>query len=459
MKSIQLKTPVPGPKSIALADRSTGAVPRGVAQLTPIFVDRAEGAVIEDVDGNRFLDLAGGIGCLNVGHRNPAVTAALHAQVERFLHTCFMVTPYESYIALAEKLNSLAPGSAPKKTLLLNSGAEAVENAIKIARAYTKRPAVICFEDGFHGRTLLTLALTSKTQPYKSGFEPFPSDIYRIPFAYCYRCSYNLRYPDCKLHCAKHLEDTFKRVVAAESVAAIIVEPVLGEGGFVVPPPEWLSTVHDICKKHGILLIADEVQTGFARTGKFFACEHYGVEPDLLVTAKSLGGGLPIATVTGRAEIMDNTGPGSLGGTFGGNPLSCEAALAAIDTIQQLGLNERALTLGERFRSRASLWQKRFAAIGDVRGLGAMQALELVQPDHSRTPDPELTKKITRYCYEHGLILVTAGTYGNIIRLLMPLVISDAEMDEALDIVEGALSEACPSRSPLVNAEVPVGVA
>jgi 4-aminobutyrate aminotransferase / (S)-3-amino-2-methylpropionate transaminase / 5-aminovalerate transaminase len=459
MKSIQLKTPIPGPKSIALSDRSKNAVPRGVAQLTPIFVQSAENAIIEDVDGNRFLDLAGGIGCLNVGHRNPAVTTALHAQIERFLHTCFMVTPYEPYVALAEKLNELAPGNTPKKTLLLNSGAEAVENAIKIARAYTKRPAVICFEDGFHGRTLLTLALTSKTQPYKSGFEPFPSDVYRIPFAYCYRCSYNLTYPDCKLHCAKHLEDTFRRVVAADSVAAVIVEPVLGEGGFVAPPFDWLGTVHEICKQHSILLIADEVQTGFARTGKFFACEHFGVEPDLLITAKSMGGGLPIAAVTGRAEIMDNTGPGSLGGTFGGNPLSCESALAAIEAIQQLGLNDRALALGERFRSRASTWQQRFASIGDVRGIGAMQAMEIVRPGDSRTPDSDLTKKITRYCYEHGLILVTAGTYANIIRLLMPLVISESEMEEALDILEGALSDACPAHPSVTSTEAPVGVA
>lgn len=458
MKSIQLKTAVPGPKSAALAARSRTAVARGISQLTPIFVERAEGAVIEDVDGNRFLDLAGGIGCLNAGHRNPDVTAAVHDQVDRFLHTCFMVTPYESYVALAEKLNALAPGSSPKKTILLNSGAEAVENAVKIARAYTKRPAVLCFEDGFHGRTLMALSLTSKTQPYKTGFEPFPGDVYRVPYAYCYRCSYNLTYPDCGVHCAKHIEDTFKRVVAAESVAAIIAEPVLGEGGFVAPPLEWLGIVHDICKKHGILLIADEVQTGFARTGKFFASEHYGVEPDLILSAKSLGGGLPIAAVTGRAEIMDNTGPGSLGGTFGGNPLSCEAALAAIRAIEKLGLNERALRLGELFRSRAEAWRERFPAIGDIRGLGAMQAMELVRGDGSRVPDSELTKKITRYCYEHGVILVTAGTYSNIIRLLMPLVITDAEMNEALDVLEAALSQAC-RVEPAVNADAPVAVA
>lgn len=457
MGSIQIKTSVPGPKSAALIRREAAAVPRGVSQLSPVFVARADGACIEDVDGNVFLDMAGGIGCLNVGHRNRLVRDALHAQVDKFLHTCFMVTPYESYVALAEKLNALAPGVSKKKTMLLSSGAEAVENAIKIARAYTRRPAIICFEDGFHGRTLLTLSLTSKTHPYKAGFEPFINDVYRVPYAYCYRCSYNLTYPDCKLHCARHLEDTFQRVVAAESVAAVIAEPVLGEGGFVVPPREWLETIHEICQRHGILMIADEVQTGFGRTGKFFAIEHSGVEPDFLVTAKSLGGGLPIAAVTGKAEIMDKTGPGSLGGTFGGNPLSCEAALAAIRAIEQNGLNERAIELGGRFGARAKGWQQHIAIIGDVRGLGAMQAFEVVRGDGSRTPDQDATKKITRYCYEHGVILVTAGTYGNVIRLLMPLVIADSQMDEALDVIEAALLYACPGEPAM--SESPVAVA
>ena len=456
MGTISLKTAIPGPKCSALAQRESHAVARGLSQLTPVFVESAEGAVIEDVDGNRFLDLAGGIGCLNAGHRAPAVIEALHQQVDKFLHTCFMVTPYESYVALAERLNALAPGSAPKKTILLNSGAEAVENAVKIARAYTKRPAVICFEDGFHGRTLLTLSLTSKTHPYKAGFEPFASDVYRVPYAYCYRCSYNLRYPDCKLHCAQHLEDTFKRVVAAESVAAIIAEPVLGEGGFVAPPREWLATVHEICKRHGILLIADEVQTGFGRTGAFYACEHYGVEPDLLVSAKSLGGGLPIAAVTGRAEIMDHTGPGSLGGTFGGNPLACVAALAAIDAVDSGDLNRRAGELGDLFRSRTSRWQKGFTQIGDIRGIGAMQAMEIVTAD--RTPDAETTRQIIRYCLEHGVILVTAGTYGNVIRLLMPLVITDDQMTEALAVLEAAFEQVLGNHATVASAE-PVAVA
>lgn len=441
MGAIRLKTSIPGPNSRLLGQRSAQAVARGIAQLIPVFVERAEGSLIEDVDGNRLLDFAGGIGCLNVGHRNPEVIARLRHQIDRFLHTCFMVTPYESYVALAEKLNQLAPGNAPKKTILLNSGAEAVENAIKIARAYTKRPAVICFEDGFHGRTHLTLSLTSKTSPYKIGFEPFSPDVYRIPYAYCYRCSYNLQYPSCHLHCARKIEDIFKRYVAAESVAAIIAEPILGEGGFVAPPPEWLGIVQQICRRHGILLIADEVQTGFGRTGKFFASEHYGIEPDLIAMAKSLGGGLPLAAVTGRAEIMDNTGPGSLGGTFGGNPLACEAALAAIYEVEKKNLNQRAVTLGERFRTRALQWRDRFSIIGDVRGIGAMQAFEIIQPGGSRNPSAEATKGIIRYCYEHGLLLVTAGTYNNVIRLLMPLVITDEQLEEGMDILETALHE------------------
>ena len=320
MKTIQLRTEVPGPKSKALVARREAAIPRGPQLVTPIFTAKAEGAWIEDVDGNRYLDFAGGIGCLNIGHRAPRVENAVRAQLEKFLHTCFGVTPYESYIALAEKLNSLAPMGGTKKTFFVNTGAEAVENAVKIARAHTKRPAVICFEDAFHGRTLLTMTLTSKTNPYKVGFGPFAPEIYRIPYANCYHCSYGLTYPSCKMTCARHLEDTFKRVVAADQVAAIIAEPVLGEGGFVVPPKEFFPVIREICDKYGIVFIADEVQSGIGRTGKMFAIEHYGVEPDLLITAKSLGGGLPIAAVTGRAEIMDSPIPGGLGSTFAGNP-------------------------------------------------------------------------------------------------------------------------------------------
>ena len=439
MPSIRLVTPIPGPKSRALAERSAAAVPRGVSQLTPVFVGRSEGAVIEDVDGNRFIDFGGGIGCLNAGHRAPQVIQAIRQQTEKYLHTCFMVTPYDGYVRLAEKLNALAPGSSPKKTMFVNSGAEGVENAVKIARAYTHRPATICFEDAFHGRTLMTMSLTSKTHPYKAGFEPFASEVYRIPFAYCYRCSYSLQYPQCGVHCAEALEDTFRRKVAAESVAAVIFEPVLGEGGFVAPPIEFVQILRETCSKYGILMIADEIQTGFGRTGKMFACEHYGVEPDLLITAKTLGGGLPLAGVTGKAEIMDHTGPGSLGGTFGGNPVACEAALATIDTIERDNLCARAVLLGERFRERCTIWRKRFPMIGDVRGLGAMQAFELVRDPETRLPAPEETKQLIRFCYENGVILVGAGTYGNVIRMLAPLVISDEQFEEAMDVIEVAL--------------------
>jgi 4-aminobutyrate aminotransferase/(S)-3-amino-2-methylpropionate transaminase len=454
MVTIQLKTSIPGPKSRALAQRRDAAIPRGLSHATPVYVAHAEGAILEDVDGNRFIDFAGGIGCLNVGHRSPSVVKAIHEQAERFLHTCIQVTPYESYVRLAERLNALTPGKFPKKTLFVNSGAEAVENAVKIARAYTKRPGIIAFEDAFHGRTMMTLSLTSKTHPYKAGFQPFPGEVYRIPYAYCYRCSYSLKYPSCDLYCARHLEDTFKRVVAQEGVAAVIAEPVLGEGGFVVPPLDYFQTLLEVCHKHNVLFIADEVQSGFGRTGALFASERYGIEPDIIVTAKSLGGGLPLAAVTGRAEIMDAPGPGGLGGTFAGNPVSCEAALAVLDLFEKQDLNGRANELGEYFQKRAREWQKRWPIIGQVRGLGGMQALELVRSTETREPATEETKRITQYCYEHGVITISAGSYGNVIRLLMPLVITDQQMDEALAVLEGALQYVCESRQQVAESVV-----
>jgi 4-aminobutyrate aminotransferase / (S)-3-amino-2-methylpropionate transaminase / 5-aminovalerate transaminase len=439
MATIQLKTSIPGPKSKALSERRSSAVPRGLSHATPIYVAKTEGAILEDVDGNRYIDFAGGIGCLNTGHRAPGVLTAIERQLDRFLHTCIQVTPYESYIRLAERLNQVTPGSFPKKTLLVNTGAEAVENAVKIARAATGKPGIIAFEDAFHGRTMMALSLTSKTHPYKAGFQPFPGEVYRIPYAYCYRCSYSLKYPSCDLYCARHLEDTFKRVVAQEGVAAVIAEPVLGEGGFVAPPQDYFRVLIDICHKHGVLFIADEVQSGFGRTGALFASERHGIEPDIIVTAKSIGGGLPLAAITGRAEIMDAPGPGGLGGTFAGNPVACEAALAVLDMFEQQDLNARANELGDHFLKRAREWQKRWPMIGEVRGLGAMQALELVQSPDKREPAAEETKQITQYCYEHGVITISAGSYGNVIRLLMPLVITDAQMTEALDVLEGAL--------------------
>ena len=436
MGTIQIRTAIPGPKSKALMDRRNAAVARGPFHSTPIFVAKAEGAVLEDVDGNRFIDFAGGIGCLNIGQRSPRVLDALRRQLDQFLHVCFSVTPYESYIAVAEKLNALTPGNFPKKSVLVNSGAEAVENAIKIARAYTKRPAVICFEDAFHGRTLMAMTLTSKPHPYKAGFEPLATDVYRIPYAYAYRSPAGTTVEEF----AHHLEDAFKRHVAAENVAAVIAEPVLGEGGFVVPPREYFAALEKICKKHGILFIADEVQSGIARTGKWFASEHFGIEPDLLVSAKSLGGGLPLAAVTGRADVMDAPGVGGLGGTFGGNPLSCVAALAALETIEKEGLLTRSLELGKKFEARARAWQEKWELIGDVRGLGGMCAIELVRDARTKEPADTETKELSKYCYEHGVINITAGTYGNVMRILVPLVVTDAQFDEGMDVLEAGLA-------------------
>src|SRR6202142_2894229 len=446
MAAIQLRTAVPGPNSLELMRRRTAAVARGVSHATPVFAARAEGATIEDVDGNRFIDFAGGIGCSNVGHRSDRVVAAIRAQVDRFLHTCFAVVPYGDYIAVAEKLKSLVPGEFPKKTILVNSGAEAIENAVKIARAYTHRPAILCFEDAFHGRTMLTMSLTSKTHPYKAGFEPFATDIYRIPYAYCYRCSYSLQYPSCNVFCAHHLEDTFKRMVASEAVAAVVVEPVLGEGGFVAPPPEFFPVIQEICKRHEILFIADEVQTGFGRTGAMFASQRYGITPDILVSAKSLASGMPLAAVTGRAEIMDAPGVGGLGGTYGGNPLACAAALAAIAILERENLSARAEQLGARFESRAKEWKKRWPLIGDVRGLGAMRALELVRSTDQREPAKEEAEQVLRHCRERGMILLSAGTYGNVLRVLVPLVVTTEQFDEGLNVLEASLATVAESQ-------------
>src|SRR5579872_1657122 len=451
MSTIQLRTPIPGPKSRTLSERRAKAVPRGLSHGTPIYVAKAEDAWLEDVDGNRYLDFAGGIGCANAGHRRDQVVEAVKDQLDHFLHTCVQVTPYESYVRLAERMNEVTPGKFAKKTIFVNSGAEAVENAVKIARAATKRPGIIAFEDAFHGRTMMTLALTSKTHPYKAGFAPFPSEVYRVPYAYCYRCSYSKEYPSCDLYCARHLEDTFKRVVANEEVAAVIAEPVLGEGGSIAPPPDYFKVLIELCHKYGILFIADEVQSGFGRTGTLFACERYGVEPDLIVTAKSLGGGLPLAAVTGRAEIMDAPAPGGLGGTFAGNPLSCAAALAVLDLFEHGDLLARANELGRQFQARAREWQRHWPIIGDVRGLGAMHAIELVKSAERREPAPEETQQIVKHCYEHGLILLSAGSYSNVIRVLVPLVISKEQMDEALNVLESAIATVCDQKGAMAQ--------
>src|SRR6201996_2520672 len=364
MSNIRVKTEIPGPNSRALTARRSQAIPRGVYAATPLFIRHAEGAILEDVDGNRFIDLGGGIGCANVGHRNPRVLSALRAQLDAFLHLCFQVTGYENYVALAEKLNQITPGSFAKKTFLVNSGAEAVENAVKIARSFTGRSGVLSVEDGFHGRTMLGLSLTSKTT-YKAGFGPFLPDVYRIPFGVPANERLSNRGAMTHAQVAEMLDRTFRRVVAAESVAAVVVEPMLGEGGFVVPPAGFLPALAQICRERGIVFVADEVQTGFGRTGELFACTHFGIEPDLILTAKSLGGGLPLAGITGRAEIMDAPGPGGLGGTFGGNPASCAAALAVLEELADGQMMAQGRALGEQFQRRAAAWQRRHAFIAD----------------------------------------------------------------------------------------------
>jgi 4-aminobutyrate aminotransferase/(S)-3-amino-2-methylpropionate transaminase len=442
VSAIRLVTEVPGPRSRELMRRREAAVPRGPFHATPVFVAEAAGATLTDVDGNRFLDFAGGIGCLNVGHANEAVARAAGAQLGRLTHACFHVTPYESYVRLAERLNGLVPGDFAKKTMFANSGAEAVENAVKIARAATGRSAVLSFEDGFHGRTLLAMSLTSKVHPYKAGFGPFAPEVYRAPYGYCYRCAYHLAYPSCGVACVDALEDFFQRYVAAEQVAAVIVEPVLGEGGFVVPPREYLPRLRELTARHGILLIADEVQTGYGRTGRLWAVEHSGVVPDILIAAKSMAGGLPLSSITGRAEVMDAPGVGGLGGTFGGNPVSLAAALAVLDEMERGALLARAAAVGRAFAERAARWRERYAVVGDVRGLGAMWAVELVADRATRAPGKEQANAVARRCYESGLVTITAGTYGNVLRTLMPLVVTDEELREGLDVLEAALAAA-----------------
>jgi 4-aminobutyrate aminotransferase/(S)-3-amino-2-methylpropionate transaminase len=435
MPSIRLQTEIPGPLSRDLLVRRQNAVARGIGNTVPVFVDRASGATVTDIDGNTFLDFGGGIGTMNVGHRHPEVSAAAIDQVNRFGHVCFAVTMYESYVALAEKLNAIAPGAGPKKTMLANSGAEAVENAVKIARRATGRPGVLVFDYGFHGRTLLALTMTSKVAPYKQGFGPFATDVHRLPFPYEYRSTGPLDAAACR----RTFDEFFSGFVGADQIACVMIEPVAGEGGFLVVPPDWMRELQAICRDNGILLIADEVQTGFGRTGKMFASEHYGIEPDLVTLAKSMGAGFPISAVTGRAEVMDAAQPGGLGGTFVGHPVSCAAALAAIEVIERERLPERAAAIGEVVRRRFEAFRERYDFVGDARGLGAMRALELVTDKKSKGWDKDRLQRTIKNAWQRGLILVAAGNHGNVLRTLMPLVISDAELEEGLDVLEAAL--------------------
>ncbi|SOD71859.1 4-aminobutyrate aminotransferase/(S)-3-amino-2-methylpropionate transaminase [Jatrophihabitans sp. GAS493] len=432
-----LKTAIPGPLSAELQARKLAAVATGVGTTLPVYVTAAGGGIVVDVDGNQLIDFGSGIAVTSVGNAAPRVVARVQEQVADFTHTCFMVTPYEGYVAVAEKLNELTPGTHEKRTALFNSGAEAVENAIKIARVATGRSAVVAFDHAYHGRTNLTMSLTAKNMPYKQGFGPFAGEVYRTPMAYPYR------WPTGPEHCAEEAFELFVSQVHAQvgeqNTAAVIIEPIQGEGGFIVPPEGFLPRLADWCAQHGIVFIADEIQSGFCRTGDWFACDHEGVVPDLVTTAKGIAGGLPLAGVTGRAEIMDAVHAGGLGGTYGGNPVACAAALGSIETMQAEDLCGAARRIESVMRPRLQLLAEKFEAIGDVRGRGAMLAVELVQPG-SKTPDPALTAAVASACHRQGLIALTAGTFGNVLRFLPPLVIGDELLSEGLDILDAVFA-------------------
>jgi 4-aminobutyrate aminotransferase/(S)-3-amino-2-methylpropionate transaminase len=431
-RSIDLRTEIPGARSREILARKERVVAEPLSVYLPVVIQEGRGALVTDVDGNTFLDFTGGVGCLNVGHSHPRIVAAAQEQLERFSHTDFTIVPYEVYVTLAERLTKLAPIGGETRAAFFNAGTEAIENAVKFARAYTKRPAVIAFEGGFHGRTLLAMSLTSKTHPYKAGLGPFSPEVYRVPFAQDYR-------GPTAAEALGDLERALVTQVAAEQVAALVIEPVQGEGGFVVAPREFLRGVRRICDENGIVLVVDEVQTGYGRTGRMWATEHYGVEPDLMVVAKSIAAGLPLSGVIGRAEIMDAPGDSAIGGTYVGNPVAQAAALAVLDVIEEEGLVERASAIGETMRERMVRWQDRFPAIGDVRGLGAMLAIELVEDRETKRPAPDLASAVTKAAAERGLLLLKSGIYSNCIRVLCPLVVTDSELDEALDVWEQAL--------------------
>jgi 4-aminobutyrate aminotransferase / (S)-3-amino-2-methylpropionate transaminase / 5-aminovalerate transaminase len=431
-RSIELRTGIPGPRSREILERLTRVVASPLAVNLPIVAEEARGALLTDVDGNTFVDFTGGVGVLNVGHSHPHVVAAIAEQAARFTHTDFTIVPYEVYVELSERLLAVAPFSGRAKAAFFNSGAEAVENAVKIARLATGRPGVIAFTGAFHGRTLMAVSLTSKVEPYKRGLGPFAPEVYRAPFPNAYRG------PDAATALAE-LEEMFATQVAPEQVAAIVFEPQQGEGGFLPATPEFVEGLRRIADEHGIVLVADEVQTGFARTGRMFAMEHFGVEPDLLTVAKSIAGGLPLSGVLGKAAIMDAPHVGAIGGTYVGNPVAQAAAIAVLDVIEQEGLVDRAEAVGETIRARMHAWQERWPRIGDVRGLGAMLAIELVDDPATKEPAPELASAVVEEAAQQGLLLLKAGVHGNCIRVLCPLVISDAELHEALAVWEAAL--------------------
>jgi len=429
-KYIRLATEIPGPKSKAVLFRKERHVAKPLSPLAPFYAARAEGSIVEDLDGNRFLDFSGGWGVMNVGHNHPQVVAAVREQAGHSLHTDFTAVPYETYVTLAERLAELAPGPTPKKCAFFNSGAEAVENAVKISRAATGRKAVLVFENAFHGRTLLAMTMTHKAIPYKAGFGPYASDVYRLPYPYPYRYPIPMT----------AIERRMLSLVDPREVACVVVEPVIGEGGFIVPPPEFLPFLRELADRHGFLLVADEVQSGVGRTGKFFACEHYGVEPDLICVAKSIAGGLPLSGVIGKAEAMDAPIPGAIGSTYGGNPVACAAALAVLDVIEGEGLLARAEHIGEILIRELRALERSFPVIGDVRGLGAMVGMELVRDRKTREPALEETKRVQAECLRRGVIFPTAGVYGNVVRFLVPLTIPDDALLEGLAVLGEAFA-------------------
>jgi 4-aminobutyrate aminotransferase/(S)-3-amino-2-methylpropionate transaminase len=434
-RAIELKTEVPGPRSREIGERKERVVADPLGFYLPLVIAEGHGATVSDVDGNTYVDFTGGVGCLNVGHAHPRVVAAVQEQAAKFLHTDFTIVPYEVYVDYAERLTAIAPFAGPSKAAFFNAGTEAVENAVKFARGYTKRPAVIGFEGAFHGRTLLSLTLTSKTHPYKAGLGPFAPEVYRVPFPNEYR---GIGAADA----LDAIERSLATQVAAENVAAIVVEPVQGEGGFIPAPQEFMEGLRAICDREGILLVVDEVQTGFGRTGRMFATEHFGVEPDLMTLAKSIAGGLPLSAVVGKAEIMDALGDNAVGGTYVGNPVALAAAVAVLDVFEEEGLVERAERIGETIRARMLSWQERFEQIGDVRGLGAMLAVEYVEDRATKEPSPQFATRVAEEAAARGLLLLKAGIHSNCNRVLCPLVITDAELEEGLGAWEEALEAA-----------------
>jgi 4-aminobutyrate aminotransferase/(S)-3-amino-2-methylpropionate transaminase len=434
-------TELPGPKSSVMFEKRNKYVSKSVSNSTQVFVEEAKGALIKDIDGNVFLDFAGAIGVQNAGHCDDGVIEAVKEQLDKYIHPCFHVTPYEPYVELAEKLVNLTPGDFEKKAMFANSGAEAVENAIKISRAYTGKTGIISLNGSFHGRTNMTMSLTSKYKPYKYGFGPFATETYKTEHAYCYRCPLGATYPQCGVACAEKLRTQLKTTASSDHIACLIAEPVQGEGGFIVPPKEYFKALQAICSEYGIVFIVDEIQAGFARTGKLFASENFGIAGDLMTLSKSLANGFPLSAVVGKSEIMDAPIVGGIGGTYGGSPLGCVAALKVLEKIEKDDLSNRGVELGALITSRLNSMKENFECIGDVRGLGAMIGLELVKDRTSKEPDADLVKSIIQECFKKGVILLNAGLHSNVIRFLPPLVMTDAQAEFGMDVLEEAIAK------------------